>query len=90
MQFGGCGAHVPTPLAMDGPHDIIADPVFVSITLGSEDFQLQDGSPAIDGGDPDPMYDDLYFPPSKGTVRNDMGAYGGTYPIDDSEIPETP
>ncbi len=74
MQYGGCGADVPRPLAMDDPHDIIADPVFESITPGSEDFHLKAGSPAIDAGDD----------------GDDMGAYGGPNPIDDSEIPETP
>ncbi len=34
-----------------------------------------DGSPAIDAGDPDPEYNDV-----DGT-RNDIGAYGGPYPI---------
>jgi hypothetical protein len=28
-------------------------------------------------GDPDPIYNDLCFPPSRGTARNDMGAHGG-------------
>jgi len=34
-------------------------------------------SPCIDAGDPDSSYNDTSFPPSQGTVRNDMGAYGG-------------
>jgi len=71
MQYGGCGAHTPRPLEMDDPHDIIADPVFESITPGSEDFHLKAGSPAINAGDD----------------GDDMGAYGGIYYIDDSEIP---
>ena len=40
-------------------------------------FFLANGSPAIDAGDPNPIYDDVNFPPSRGEVRNDMGAYGG-------------
>jgi hypothetical protein len=48
-------------------------------------FLLQDSSPAIDAGDPDPQYNDLEdknipglaLLPSMGTLRNDMGAYGG-------------
>jgi hypothetical protein len=28
-------------------------------------------------GDPDTIHSDLCFPPSRGTVRNDMGAHGG-------------
>lgn len=42
-------------------------------------------SPCIDAGNPDPMYNDpesIFFPghaqlPARGTVRNDIGAYGG-------------
>jgi parallel beta-helix repeat protein len=71
MQFGGCGAHVPRPLEMDGPHDIIANPMFVDLTPGSEDFHLQATSPAENAGDDE----------------SDMGAYGGAFPIDDLEIP---
>jgi hypothetical protein len=35
-------------------------------------------SPCIDTGDPNILYEDLYFPPSLGSYRNDMGAYGGS------------
>jgi hypothetical protein len=43
------------------------------------------GSPCIDAGNPDPLYNDpesMFFPghaqlPARGTLRNDMGAYGG-------------
>lgn len=54
------------------------------------DFHLNDGSPCIDKGDPDPSFNDacLYpgcspdqaLPPAKGTKLNDMGAYGGLGP----------
>ncbi len=40
-------------------------------------YHLAAGSPCIDTGDPDAAYDDQCFPPSQGTARNDMGAYGG-------------
>jgi hypothetical protein len=46
-------------------------------------FYLSDSSVCIDAGDPDPAYNDpegdpgMGKWPSKGTVRNDMGAYGG-------------
>ena len=40
-------------------------------------YQLNLGSPCIDAGDQGPTYQDLYFPPSLGDIRNDMGAYGG-------------
>jgi hypothetical protein len=49
MQFGGCGAHVPRPLEMDGPHDIIADPLFVN--MDDDNYHLQDLSPGKDAGD---------------------------------------
>ncbi len=48
------------------------NPSFFVDSLG-----LMAGSPCIDAGNPDPQYDDGCFPPSRGTVRNDMGAYGG-------------
>ena len=35
------------------------------------------GSRCIDAGDPSSAYNDSCFPPSLGTVRNDLGAYGG-------------
>jgi hypothetical protein len=46
-------------------------------------FYLSDSSACIDSGDPDPIFNDpegdpgLGKWPSKGTIRNDMGAYGG-------------
>jgi hypothetical protein len=49
------------------------------------DYQLSLDSPCVDAGNPDSTYNDLEDPanpgyalwPSLGTVRNDMGAYGG-------------
>jgi hypothetical protein len=71
MQYGGCGAHRPSPLEMDDPHDIIADPLFKD--MPGHDYRLQrvsegdaNDSPAINAGD------DGY----------DMGAHGGYDPID--------
>jgi hypothetical protein len=46
-------------------------------------FYLSDSSACIDAGDPDPAYNDpegdpgMGKWPAKGTIRNDMGAYGG-------------
>lgn len=53
--------------------NIFAEPAFV--TGGS--FTLADKSPCLDAGDPSAVYADKYFPPSKGTVVNDLGIYGG-------------
>jgi len=64
-------------------------------------------SPCIDMGDPDPFYNDcedpnnpgFSLPPSWGTLRNDMGAYGGPNGCDpilwindneNSNLPEKP
>ncbi|MCX7834957.1 MAG: choice-of-anchor D domain-containing protein [bacterium] len=40
---------------------------------------LPDNSPAIDAGDPNPAKNDYWFPPAKGTARNDVGLTGGPY-----------
>ncbi len=40
-------------------------------------LQIVLGSRCIDAGNPDPQYNDICFPPSLGTDRNDMGAHGG-------------
>jgi len=58
-----------------GKGNISDDPLFVDPK--NEDFHLQDISPAIDAGNPDPLYNDQALPPGMGTERNDMGAYGG-------------
>lgn len=67
-----------------GGGSISVDPLFVN--TGNRDYHLQSGSPAIDAGDPDAAYYDVEDPanpglalyPAMGTVRNDMGAYGGS------------
>ncbi len=53
--------------------NISLDPQFVNIDL--QDFHLLSSSPCVDAGNPDPIYNDV-----DGT-RNDIGAYGGPYPI---------
>ncbi len=58
----------------DGVGNINVNPAFSDTT---RTFQLTEQSPCIDGGDPNVFYNDRCFPPSKGGVRNDMGAYGG-------------
>jgi len=66
-----------------GEGNIDADPLFVDIE--NNNFHLQLTSPCIDAGNPDSTYNDPEDPnnpdyamyPSMGTIRNDMGAYGG-------------
>jgi type IX secretion system substrate protein len=71
-----------------GTGNIDVDPQMMDTLLTSGDTLfacLSAGSPCIDAGDPDPMYNDpedstnlgYALWPSMGTVRNDMGAYGG-------------
>jgi hypothetical protein len=63
-----------------GEGNIEEEPMFES-----ENLLLSDDSPCIDAGNPDEMYNDpedngnpgFALFPSKGTLRNDMGAYGG-------------
>jgi hypothetical protein len=63
--------------------NICTDPLFTNPESG--DFTLSANSPCIDAGNPDEENNDVYDPyhpyqalwPSQGTLRNDMGAYGG-------------
>ena len=63
--------------------NISADPLYLESNAGA--YYLEAGSPCVDAGNPDALYNDLEDPanpgyglwPSLGTVRNDMGAYGG-------------
>ncbi len=57
-----------------GSTNLMVDPQFEDTTTV---FNLSAHSPAVDSGDPSDEVNDLYFPPSLGSVRNDMGAYGG-------------
>ena len=60
--------------------DVDADPAFADA-----DYHLAPASPVVDAGDPDAAFDDpedpdhpgQAAPPAQGTVRADMGAYGG-------------
>lgn len=52
-----------------GINDISEDPLFVNADSGN--FHLLSGSPCIDAGDPDPIYND------PDGSRNDMGVFGG-------------
>ena len=54
-------------------YNIFQNPQFASAT----DFHLQGTSPCIDAGEGSAANFDNSFPPSLGTVTNDIGAYGG-------------
>jgi len=68
----------------EGTGNIDEDPMFVSATTGDgtgfagllADWQLQSGSPCVDAGHPNAIYNDI-----DGTT-NDMGAYGGPTPYE--------
>ncbi len=60
---------------ISGTGNIMQDPLFADTVT----FALSASSPAIDAGDPQTQYNDLYFPPSLGGTQNDMGIYGGPY-----------
>jgi parallel beta-helix repeat protein len=72
-----------------GTGNINVRPVFEG-----DGYRLAAGSPGVDAGDPDPAYNDVCFPPSQGTPRNDMGAYGGPlacqWPAEFSSVPLDP
>ncbi|UCG80310.1 MAG: right-handed parallel beta-helix repeat-containing protein [Desulfobacterales bacterium] len=69
LQYAGC--------LEKGKGDLISDPLFVD--PDNYDFHLTHKSPAIDAGKEISIYDDISFPPSQGTNRNDMGVTGGPY-----------
>ena len=66
---------------LDGNRD--ENPLFVE--TGDHPYALLSGSPCIDAGDPNTIYNDPEDPnnlgyalwPAMGTLRNDIGAYGG-------------
>ncbi len=56
-----------------GTGNIDADPLF----LDAINYLLQTNSPCVDAGEPGASFVDRFFPPSRGGLRNDMGAWGG-------------
>jgi hypothetical protein len=71
-----------------GTGNICSDPLFVQPTLGNgttyngleANWQLQQNSPCIDSGNPDPCYND------PDGSRNDIGAYGGPNGMQPTEV----
>jgi len=57
----------------EGDGNIENDPLFSSTT----ELVIGPDSPCIDTGDPNPKYNDVCFPLSLGSERNDIGAHGG-------------
>lgn len=76
-----------------GEGNIDVDPLFIGFT--NNDYHLQSNSPCVDKGNPESIYNDLEDPnnlgfalyPALGTIRNDMGVYGGPFPISWDFIP---
>jgi parallel beta helix pectate lyase-like protein len=56
------------PDGFDGEENVSVDPMFVDPT---DDFHLDENSPLVDAGSPDPLFDD------PDTTQNDIGAFGG-------------
>jgi PKD repeat protein len=88
-----------------GEGNILTEPRFENATTSigfealtkKEAWVLSIGSPGIDAGNPDPMFNDVDDPtntgfalfPARGTIRNDMGAFGGAgFQLDDGATSE--
>ncbi len=56
-----------------GAGNINFNPLFA----GSGSYKIVSPSLCIDAGNPSSQYNDSCFPPSLGSIRNDMGAHGG-------------
>jgi hypothetical protein len=76
------------PNETTGTNPVSGNPLFVDAS--KNDYHLQAASPCIDKGDPNQLYNDPTDPtdpnkpgyalyPAQGTLRNDIGAYGGPF-----------
>ncbi len=74
-QFGGYEDEKSYPTH----HNMIMDPLFTD--PARHDYHLSPDSPAIDHGNPGRAFFDTHFPPSHGSNRNDIGAFGGPWAI---------
>jgi hypothetical protein len=59
--------------AQVGVGNLNRNPVFLAET----NLIIVDGSPCVDAGSTNAIYNDICFPPSLGGPQNDMGAHGG-------------
>ncbi|OPX36037.1 MAG: hypothetical protein B1H11_08190 [Desulfobacteraceae bacterium 4484_190.1] len=62
---------------IDGIGNICAHPLLIANTEDPSTYMIPETSPCVDAGNPDAQYNDVCFPPSRGTERNDIGAHGG-------------
>jgi hypothetical protein len=58
---------------MTGVGNVNLNPLFLS----PDDLIIVSGSPCVNAGSTNSIYKNVYFPPSLGHTRNDMGAHGG-------------
>ena len=66
-------------LGLPGIGNLDAEPLFVGAGSTFAALSLEPISPCIDAGDPATTFDDVAFPPSQGTTRNDLGVTGGPF-----------
>ena len=62
-----------------GTGNFDADPQFPGAGTSWDDLSVPASSPCVDAGDPAPEFEDLWFPPSHGGLRNDVGHNGGPW-----------
>jgi hypothetical protein len=72
-------------LPWPGTGNIATGPGFTGTGIECDQVAIGFPSPCVDAGNPDPAWNDVSFPPSRGSVCNDMGFQGG--PLAASWIP---